>query len=716
MRFPKINGNRHGSITIPGISGGVNQADNPETIDPTQSPLIVNMWYRDGELRSFPNVNYIGNLNFGGADVQYINEREMVVTNTVPVTGEDYYAWTAVDVTNGDYNFLQADSLYISGDYGNKPTSLVMKTATDGSDQWYAVFSGGDFAKRVKVSSMYNWEAVDPYIPEVIVDGRGSPTEDVAGSVKYFEPYNKLTRKYRASYTTDGEGVAFFIPSRSVGTFSVSWTMHNGSNSSADKVLEDSSDPSNPAVITVNDFIKVADIGYSTDDYANDVHCTIRRTSSAAGFYFLVTLKLKPVGSTQYSVTVAPPAFVQNNLTFTVQQEVNRDLDIYRMQFATWFGGDRSGVAGGTRLFVSGNPKKPNLVCWSSLNDPTYFPENNYAYIGSSDSPVTGFGKQGDTLCIFKPHEIYGANYVADTAEYQDGQDVEAIVAKFPITPIHSTIGCDCPNTIRLVNNRLVWHNSNAKAYMLTSINQYNERNVSLVSTQNGLWGVLNKNNACSCEFCGYYVTSNGNGTYALLNCDSSAFNSFSYYGSQEKAINLLSWFFGSTKENRELIGMVSDGDKITALVRWDNSSIFIYTVEDGIFDTSHTLITHFENCWGQYVVRTKDFVMHDISKKSRVQSVYMRCKALGEKPSGIDGRLHIDYGTKVYIVSGTAGMYYGSVELSGDEEIRQFGEEIMRLTPNVNRSRTFSMEIFSNRPFSLGEIKINYSEQGVVR
>lgn len=77
-----------------------------------------------------------------------------------------------------------------------------------------------------------------------------------------------------------------------------------------------------------------------------------------------------------------------NNLTVTAWKTNAGDREkICRMVQNTWFGGDRSGVAGGTRLFVCGNPEHPNLMHWSDVNNPLYFPENNYAYIGGGDQP-----------------------------------------------------------------------------------------------------------------------------------------------------------------------------------------------------------------------------------------------------------------------------------------------------------------------------------------
>ena len=65
----------------------------------------------------------------------------------------------------------------------------------------------------------------------------------------------------------------------------------------------------------------------------------------------------------------------RNNLTITASKASSGDMaKICGMRFNTWYGGDASGLRGGTRLFVSGNPEYPNLVHWSDVNNPLYFP------------------------------------------------------------------------------------------------------------------------------------------------------------------------------------------------------------------------------------------------------------------------------------------------------------------------------------------------------
>ena len=106
---------------------------------------------------------------------------------------------------------------------------------------------------------------------------------------------------------------------------------------------------------------------------------------------------------------------------------------------------------------------------WSDLNNPLYFPENNFSTVGDGSQKITAFGKQNDMLIIFKEHEIYYTNYASNNftaEEVMSGAiiDVASSSATFPLTQIHSLIGCDCPNTIRLCANRLVWATTDKKS------------------------------------------------------------------------------------------------------------------------------------------------------------------------------------------------------------------------------------------------------------
>ena len=164
--------------------------------------------------------------------------------------------------------------------------------------------------------------------------------------------------------------------------------------------------------------------------------------------------------------------------------------NIFKMNRSVWFGGQSGGLTRGSRLFMCGDPDQPNLVRWSDLDNPLYFPENNYAYIGESGQPVTGFGRQGEALVFFKPHELYYTNELQDedltVEDVLAGRVPDITVKTFPVFQIHGSIGCDCPETIQLCDNRLVWAHSSGRIYALTGLNVYSERNVSELSRHIG--------------------------------------------------------------------------------------------------------------------------------------------------------------------------------------------------------------------------------------
>lgn len=54
------------------------------------------------------------------------------------------------------------------------------------------------------------------------------------------------------------------------------------------------------------------------------------------------------------------------------------------------------------QIFVSGNDDCPQYVYYSSLGNPTYFPENNYLYIGGSSTKTMGFLNIGEYLAVVK--------------------------------------------------------------------------------------------------------------------------------------------------------------------------------------------------------------------------------------------------------------------------------------------------------------------------
>lgn len=111
---------------------------------------------------------------------------------------------------------------------------------------------------------------------------------------------------------------------------------------------------------------------------------TVNRTTG------VITFKTAPGKS--------PATGVPNvEITFSAATDYTADL-INKCTIAIQYG-----VNGATdRVFVSGNGEAKNFHYWSGVNDPCYFPGENYAYLGQDSSAIMGYSLINDMLAVHK--------------------------------------------------------------------------------------------------------------------------------------------------------------------------------------------------------------------------------------------------------------------------------------------------------------------------
>lgn len=89
-----------------------------------------------------------------------------------------------------------------------------------------------------------------------------------------------------------------------------------------------------------------------------------------------------------------------------------------------------------TRVFLTGNPTYPNRDWYSALYDATYFPDNNYTFIGTSNSKIMGYIKQYNTQMIIKEDSAFEASiWLRQYSIDDDGND------SFPVEQGISGVG-----------------------------------------------------------------------------------------------------------------------------------------------------------------------------------------------------------------------------------------------------------------------------------
>lgn len=203
----------------------------------------------------------------------------------------------------------------------------------------------------------------------------------------------------------------------------------------------------------------------------------------------------------------SPPSSGQNNVVITAYKTfANYEEGVKTCKYWAAYGGQQN-----SRLFLAGNGT--STYFFSEAMDASYFPENNYAVIGNAEEDITGFGSQYKILVVFKPTEMYALDYqfVPD----QDG----VYGAQFYSAQINAEMGCDMPDTIHYVDNRLTWGSTQWGICTLCSTVIEDERNVRVISRninggyrESGLLAEPNLQQAKAINFEGkYMVCLNGN-------------------------------------------------------------------------------------------------------------------------------------------------------------------------------------------------------------
>ena len=138
--------------------------------------------------------------------------------------------------------------------------------------------------------------------------------------------------------------------------------------------------------------------------------------------------------------------------------------------YAAVYGGNQNVL-----VVVGGCDAQPNAYFWCgshTVMDPGYFPMEQYNLAGDTEEKITGFGKQQAMLVIFKEKSIGRAEM--GVTEMGSGR----VLITLDYTAINSRIGCDLPWTIRLVENNLVFCNTESGVYLLKDSTAAYENNV----------------------------------------------------------------------------------------------------------------------------------------------------------------------------------------------------------------------------------------------
>lgn len=226
---------------------------------------------------------------------------------------------------------------------------------------------------------------------------------------------------------------------------------------------------------------------------ATTVTVSVGGTALTEGTHFTVN---RTAGTVNFAAGSSPhgaPATGTNNVYITAYKTVGGKSQITGCKVAIPFGGESGSVEGGSRLFVMKNSAHPRTYWYSDLGGgqsygAAYWPDNQYEELNQNNDAITAAGKQSGTLIIFKENSLFSVGYQFD------GQSVY-----FPVKEVNSTIGCDIPKSVQLIENYLTFANTKNGVYIIINLSGNTEETVRCISSNvNGTGindGILSEQN-----------------------------------------------------------------------------------------------------------------------------------------------------------------------------------------------------------------------------
>ncbi|MBQ3202789.1 MAG: hypothetical protein IJB36_04010 [Clostridia bacterium] len=712
MRYMRMPVSGLATVTIPQLNGGVNVYDVPNRVGDNQLTECDNLWWHGGALRTRPGLAVDGEWKSVDAYTirQRVGERDLLLARYGEDAGATCFYASHLSLTKGISRLREQG--YALQTEGIPASALGIRAGKNDDANWYFLLANGEIIQ----DAGDGWTASEPYIPTVLINGVGEDCEAEAEPSVY-EDYNMLTRAFRCHYTTDGLSTTWKLPMGNLATDLPGAERESEAGGTVAKIELDVYGENGLRTVEVqlvyNEYGRVEEPSVTLSaaeagvtGYGDEVELRVRIDAAKGVLYTQLWEKISSgTGAPLTQIPGGLPFLVTNNLRVTVwrSREHEKDrLTICKMTRGEWFGGDVSGISGGTRFFVCGNPDEPDLLCWSGIEHPLYFPEHNRVRVGDDHQAITAMGKQGSLLVLYKEREMYGLQYSAGTeSDYafaeSGGVAVTSYMAKFLLMPINAGVGCDCPDTVRLVNNRLVWANSDGGVYMLTATNPYSERNVRMISrnvrrllTDCGKEALQN---AQAGEYEGYYLLLVGNRMF-LMNTQTSAFTSFNYYDDENTAAKAIPWFVWTLPSHLTYTGMVSGENTVKLAVTDPAPGVGSVAILEGDTDGGEPI-----PC--RLTTKLWDFGRPD--RKKSVEHLYM---GLG---CGDLSRLQVTYVTE-------RGRFHDPYRMK-NSFMGQEGYLLRRhLTPNVRMVQAFGLCLDSPTGLELDEIQMKIRQQGVVR
>ena len=141
---------------------------------------------------------------------------------------------------------------------------------------------------------------------------------------------------------------------------------------------------------------------------------------------------------------------------------------LYGCNLSVAFGGNTNG---GTRIILTGNEDYKGFYFKSGLQNPLYFGSDDYEVVGDGCENVTAVKKMYGNLLIFTEKSVFKMSH-----------NITSSSVYYSIKEISNEIGCDCPGSVQLIDNRVVFANSSKGVFIVDSTDDTGEHNIKPIS------------------------------------------------------------------------------------------------------------------------------------------------------------------------------------------------------------------------------------------
>ena len=481
-------------VDFPRLDGGLNLWEMDYRLNRNQSPEMKNLWWQDGVLQCRDGQSYL----YGPSQEQLITPLPEGVAPWVDL-GTGY---TCTSDLFWDHAFFHIGTkLYYMDPSAETPAMTELVDGVPENRGTFFRYNDGLFYKNrgafIKVkydpakTPVFSASHVEDnaYTPIIVMNA--SPS---TGSGDTYQPENRLSPKKTVQYNAaedqqmitkngDGSTTVFDLGKTAAadhlsrvtdvyfGSTLVNTAIYT-TDVSTGKVTFTTAPPSDTIITFVAKFgVVTYQLPVKEVDAVTEVKVNGEVKAESTDYAVDLT-------KGQVVFVTAPPVSdpAVNNTVEITYSKANEDAlnAIMDCPYAIVYGGSQD-----VCIVLGGCEKQPNAFFWCGndsvgMNE-SYWPMSFYNLAGDSEDGITGFGKQYGTLVIFKEKSLGKSAY-----SVEDVDDRDSISLTY--TAINAKIGCDLPWTIQLIENNLVFCNTEGGVHIVRDSTSALENNIECLS------------------------------------------------------------------------------------------------------------------------------------------------------------------------------------------------------------------------------------------